>query len=231
MIRKALIVAAMLSLVATASAEIQMEDIEFESPVYGGETLERDVIISWTGEQDATVNLNSSLSPDTDRINLSLSQNQLEISSGGQETITMFLETDYFIQSQSINVSLEASSNVEEVEEEESSSSGGSSSGRSYIIEADPDYSPEMDEPEVNESETEANDSSNESEQDLEEPEGNVSRPENGSDLDSAGDSDEEGSDYLLPLLALGVLGTISIVYIVYLYSRKPENEKEYEFE
>jgi len=231
-----------LLLVSTASAsELGVEEIQFDSPIYGGETVEKDFALSWSGETDTVAHINASIEGGSENeVNLSLAENPVIVPADGDKKATLILAADYFVRPENLSINVEASTNVEretEVEYRDSDSGGG---GGTIVIDSDKEGG--QSEEESNESD-ESNsyeidrlrdrlnqsDSENQRLRDrIESLENNAS--ENNSD--SATDEVEETEQsylLLILLLALGLIGFI--VYIVFYYFEEDENgEKSFEF-
>lgn len=244
MIRKAILALALLLVVSTASAsELGVENVEFESPIYGGETVEKDFKLSWKGETDTVAHINASLedrSSDTNRLNLSLAENPVIVPAGGETEATLILAADYFVEPENFTVNVEASTNVEKEVEYRGRGSGG---GNSIIIDGD-SSSEEDSSNETSRLREELNRSESEKERledKIEELENNITESSNDSESKEGDDfNDEEEGINIYSLIAMVsgiylliaiVSGLVLIIYIVYLYfSRRDDGSKSYEF-
>lgn len=231
---------AALLLISTASAsELGVEEIQFESPVYGGQTVEKDFSLSWNGQTDTVAHINASVEGGSENgVNLSLAENPVIVPADGETEATLILSADYFVEPENFTVNVEASTNVEkEVEYRDSDSGGG---GGTIVIDSDEEEG--QSEEESNESDEgnsseidrlrdrlDESDSENKRLRErIESLENNASKNNSDSATD---DVEETEQSYLLLilLLALGLIGFI--VYIVFFYFTEDENSgKSFEF-
>ena len=232
-----------LLLVSTASAsELGVQGIEFDSPVYGGETVEKDFTISWSGETDTVAHINASIEGGSpDGVNLSLPENPVIVPADGEKDATLLLAADYFVRPENLSINVEASTDVEtETEVEYRDSESGD--GRTIVIDSDEGQGQEEEEGDESEegNNTKINrlrerlnqsDSENERLRDrIESLEDNSSENNNQSDNSNQDENIEDQNLYLLLVLALALIGCI--VYIVFFYIEESDEngDESYEF-
>jgi len=117
MIKKALLTATILALVTTATAsELQVDEIQINEPIHGGETVEEQVTVSWNGDTDTVAYLQSQVEAENTSVegfNVSYGNNPLVVPENGQTTTEMIIEADYYLKPDNFTIITEASTEVD----------------------------------------------------------------------------------------------------------------------
>lgn len=117
MLKKALITATILALVSTATAtQLQVEDVNINQPIHGGETLQKDVTVSWSGDTSTVAYLESNVDAENTNVQgiyVSYINNPLVVPSNGETTTSMVIKADYYLKPDNFTITTTASTEVE----------------------------------------------------------------------------------------------------------------------
>lgn len=115
--RFALLFAAALVFAGTASAaNLQVEEISIEDDLHGGEQIQKEIVLSWSGETDTVAHLTPIIEAedtDSEGLKVTYSENPVIVPENEKARVTMSVSADYYIKPDNFTIGTEAVTSVD----------------------------------------------------------------------------------------------------------------------
>jgi len=195
------ILAIFLMPVSVLAADLEISPQTVELDLVGGDSVQVNITINWSGSYTASCELTTNIEPDGEGINVTYSRNNFTMATNSENKIIMYINASLALMPGTYIITTNVDVEMEEQETKEKD--------KTYVP-TDPDE-PEDDEPEEDEPEDEE-------------------EPDDEEDEEPVDVDDEELEDGQLPILwIVGII--LFVIMLLYLLKRRKNGEKPGEIE